>query len=469
MTIWKPDPATLRRPVYLSLAEQIAHAISEGSLADGARLPPHRKLADDLGLSVQTVSRAYEELIRRGLISGETGRGTFVRTAHSEPEPPYLPERLGELIDLSILKPICEPIHLERMKAALHALGDTIAPSSVLSFRPNVVFPRHRATAVKWLRRCGLDVQATNVSVTNGATAGMTVAMMSAAPPGSCIATEAIGHHTLLPLASYLGLNLLGVEIDGEGLVPAALDAACRENAIRALFVQPSVINPTATLMSAARRQALVDVARRHDLAIIENDVLGPLVEDRPPPGAALAPERTFYVTSFTKIVMPGLRIGYLAAPDRYVAAVANRHLVTNWMATPLVAEIATAWVEDGTADELVAWQRRALHGRHRVASEVLAGIDYRSHPESLHVWVPLRDGRAEELFVSHARLQGAAIAPGRSFRISEGDWHPAVRLDQRGGTARRPDRGGQPAPLGAGAAAARDLTSNGEWIVQRT
>ncbi|HUG60861.1 MAG TPA: GntR family transcriptional regulator, partial [Methylomirabilota bacterium] len=198
MTFWKADPAMLRRPVYLSLADQVAHAIADGKLADGARLPPHRKLADDLGVSVQTVSRAYEELIRRGLLSGETGRGTFVRTARREPEPPYLPERLGEVIDLSILKPICEPIHLDRMKAALAGLAETIPANAVLSFRPNVVFPRHRKVAVEWLRVCGLDASPLNVSITNGATAGMTVALMSVAPPGSWVATEAIGHHTLL-------------------------------------------------------------------------------------------------------------------------------------------------------------------------------------------------------------------------------------------------------------------------------
>lgn len=429
MTIWKPDPAHLRRPVYLSLADQISRAIADGHLPDGARLPPHRRLADDLDISVQTVSRAYDELIRRGLLSGETGRGTFVRTHRREPEPPYLPERLGEVIDLSILKPVCEPTHLEHMKAALADLAETVPASAVLSFRPNVVFPRHRAIATSWLSGCGIETPPSNVCLTNGATAGMTVALMSVAPPGSWVATEAIGHHTLVPLATYLGLKLVGVAIDGEGIVPEALDRACREADIRAVFVQPSVINPTATLMGEARRAALAEVARRHDVAIIENDVLGPLVEQRPPPIARFAPERTLYVTSFSKIVMPGLRIGYLAVPDRYVAAVANRHLVTNWMATPIVAEIASRWVDDGTAMKLVEWQRRALHGRHRVAAAALAGIDYRSHPESLHLWVPLGDGRPEAAFVSHVRMNGVAIAPGTSFRVAEGEWQPAVRI----------------------------------------
>src|SRR5215217_3447595 len=151
MTMWRPERALIRRPAYLSLADQIARAIHDGRLQNGARLPTHRRLADDLGLSVQTVSRAYEELIRRGLISGEVGRGSFVQTQRREPDPPYLPERLGEVIDLSILKPVCEAMHLDRMKQALAWLSEALPASSALSFRPNMVFPRHRAIGVEWL------------------------------------------------------------------------------------------------------------------------------------------------------------------------------------------------------------------------------------------------------------------------------------------------------------------------------
>jgi len=429
MTNWLPDPQQLRRPAYLSLAEQIANAIHDGKLVNGERLPTHRKLAEDLTLSIQTVSRAYDELIRRGMIAGEIGRGSFVQTQPKEPEPPYLPERLGELIDLSILKPVCEQIHLERMREAFGWLAENLPSSSALSFRPNMVFPRHRAVAAEWLAQCGLEVSPLNVNLTNGATSGMTVALMSVAPPGSTVATEAISHHTLVPLSTYLGIHLEGLAIDDDGMIPEALDEACRKGPIRAVFLQPSVVNPTATLMSIERRQALAAVAARHDIAIIENDILGPLVENRPPPLQTFAPERTLYVTSFTKITVPGLRIGYLVAPDRYVAAVANRHLVSNWMATPAIAEIATRWVSNGTAMELVNWQRRALARRHEIATEALGVLFYHSHPQSLHVWLPLTCQHTEEGFVAQARLRGVAIAPGASFQTADHGRAPAVRI----------------------------------------
>ncbi len=429
MTNWRPDPQQLRRPAYLSLAEQIANAIHDGKLVNGERLPTHRKLAEDLKLSIQTVSRAYDELIRRGMIAGEIGRGSFVQTQPKEPEPPYLPERLGEVIDLSILKPVCEQIHLDRMREAFGWLAENLPSSSALSFRPNMVFPRHRAVATEWLAQCGLEVSPLNVNLTNGATSGMTVALMSVAPPGSTVATEAISHHTLVPLSSYLGIHLEGLAIDEDGMIPQALDEACRKGPIRAVFLQPSVVNPTATLMSAERRQALATVAARHDIAIIENDILGPLVEKRPPPLQTFAPERTLYVTSFTKITVPGLRIGYLVAPDRYVAAVANRHLVSNWMATPAIAEIATRWVSNGTAMELVNWQRRALARRHEIATEALGELFYHSHPQSLHIWLPLTCQHTEEGFVAQARLRGVAIAPGVSFQTADHGRAPAVRI----------------------------------------
>jgi DNA-binding transcriptional MocR family regulator len=153
------------------------------------------------------------------------------------------------------------------------------------------------------------------------------------------------------------------------------------------------------------------------------------LVADRPPPIAAMAPERTLYLTTFTKITVPGLRIGYLVAPDRYAAAVANRHLVSNWMATPIIAEIASKWVTDGTALDLVNWQRAALQRRQDIVAEVFGAGQVRTHPNALHLWLPLPENQTEEGFVAQARLRGVAIAPGQSFRTSDASWQSAVRI----------------------------------------
>jgi len=428
--MWMPKPEELKRPVYRSLADAVSRAVEAGELKSGDRLPTHRDLAYHLGVSVQTVSRAYEELIGRGVISGEVGRGTFVRATSGDAKTPFLPDsQYDQLVDCSILKPVCDQIHVDHMRAALSRLAEDLSSAAVLSFRPSVALRKYRTSALKWLRRCGVETGAESVLLTNGNTSAMTIALMTAASPGELVVSEEVGHHTLKPLCRYLGLRLKGVRMDAEGAIPADLDAICRANTVRALYLMPAGLNPTTALMGHERRRALCEVAQRHDVLLIENDAWGPIQPDRTPPMAALAPERTFYFTGFSKCIMPGLRTGYLVAPERFETAVANRHLVTNWMATPLMAEIASGWIEDGTSAKLLDWQAAALARRNRLARDVLSGIDFRASPNGLHLWLPLPAPWTEEEFVAQARLNGVAVAPGSSFSLVERPIPAAVRV----------------------------------------
>ncbi|BCH05367.1 GntR family transcriptional regulator (plasmid) [Mesorhizobium sp. 131-2-5] len=442
MTIWTPSKESLSHPYFLAIVEQIAQGVSRGELKPGEQLPPQRQLAHKLGVSLPTVSRAYEELARRGLTTGEIGRGTFIRDVNTTPDAvsPYVPERQSGLIDLSIFRPIGDTIHLDRMKATLATLAVDMPPSTVLGTRPSAMFARHRSIAVEWLRLCGVRADEKTIHLTNGGTPALTVAFLTACQTGAVIATEATGLHVMLPLASYLGLKVQGVPIDDNGIIPEALESACKQSKIRALFMMPNALAPTAFVMNESRRVAIVEIARKYDLNIIEDDALAPLVSNTPPPFQALAPERTLYITSFTKTVMPGLRTGYLVAPERLLPAVENRQLVTNWTATPLIAEIAARWVEDGTCLELVQWQRTALAERHKLVASILDGVPYHSNPEGLHVWLPLGEKFAEDEFVSHARKQGVAVARGAAFAIS--NWQPAVRISVGSTTEEELQRG---------------------------
>ena len=164
-------------------------------------------------------------------------------------------------------------------------------------------------------------------------------------------------------------------------------------------------------------------------MTIVEDDAWGPVQPDRPPPIAALAPERTFYFTSLTKPLLPGLRYGWLVAPETLVSATANRHLVTNWMATPLMAEIGTRWLRDGTADELLAWQMDALSRRNRMVVEALGDFAPRGSPNGMHVWLPLPEQWNEDAFVAHARSEGVAVAAGSAFAVDLPTHAPGIRI----------------------------------------
>lgn len=429
MTIWQPDPALLSRPNYLSLADQFARAIADGKLPQGSKLKPHRDLAYDLGLSVQTVSRAYNDLIRRGLIAGKVGSGTFVLSQASDSNPPYLDRRASDVIDLSILKPVCDGYHVAKMRDGLHWVADNLTPASALSFRPSSVLPRHRSVAAEWLKRTRIDASPERIIITDGATSAISTAIMSAVPCGATLAVPALTHHLMMPLCKYLGIHLEGLAVDSDGVLPDELDKAARKGMVRAFYTQPTVINPRANVTAPTRRLELIEVARRHDLLIVENDILGDLVVDPPASYAELAPERTFHVRGFTKSTLPGLRLAYLHAPDRGAAIAANRHLVLNWMATPVMVELLSHWIESGAVDQMVGWQRAALSRRFEIVSEILRGLDYRAHPQGLHVWLRLPEGVDQDQFVSQLRLQGVAVASGRAFQVNDFADQAAVRI----------------------------------------
>ncbi|MEJ8573595.1 PLP-dependent aminotransferase family protein [Microbaculum marinum] len=442
MSIWPPKKDMLKRPAYRSLAQCIVAAIEAGEIRPGARLPTHRALAYQLGLSVQTVSRAYEDLSRLGVISGEVGRGSFVKAGRPDGRVPW--HRLAggeEVIDCSLMVPVTGAIHSERMSAALVDLSTDLPEPAILSFRPRATLEGHCELARGWLSTCGVDVDRNCILPTNGNTAAMTIALMTAALPGDLIVSEATGHHTLKSLANALGMRLSGLAIDAEGIIPEAFESACRSETVKVLFVLPSGLSPTAAMMSTERRQALADIARRHRVWIVENDAWGPIQPDRPPPFAAIAPERTFYFTGLTKCLLPGLRIAWLVSPEMMVSAARTRHLVTNWMATPLIAEIASRWLENGTAEELLSWQREQLERRNRIAAQMLGGLRYNATAYGLHVWLPLPEPWREDAFVTHARNDGVAVAAGSNFAISE-SYEPAIRICLGAGTEQDLEQG---------------------------
>ncbi|WP_244153576.1 PLP-dependent aminotransferase family protein [Sulfitobacter delicatus] len=429
MTKWRPDPATLTRPAYRSLVQAIETAIQNGVLKPGEQLPTQRQMAFDLSLSVQTVSRAYDKLTETGRIIGEVGRGTFVRAASDDISTPFVSRKAaGRLLDMSILKPVMDHAHEEAMQKTLRAMARSL-PRVVMGGARNDVGTGGSSAARRWLALCGLDLTGMAVLPTNGSTSAMTVALMTATQPGDLIVSEEIGHHTLRPLARFLGLRLQGATVDDGGICPEALDHLCRREPVKAVYLIPNGANPLCFTMTQHRRAAVIEVARRHDLLIIENQAWGPLQDAPPPPIAALAPERVLYFTSLTKCLLSGLRVGYLVVPDHLSASAANRHMVTSWMATQLMTQIADRWIEDGTADALLTRQQLALRDRADFAANVFRGRDMRTSPNGLHIWLPCHDTQEETLQAQAIREVGVAVANGASFAIGPPDRHPGLRI----------------------------------------
>lgn len=425
MTIWNPKLDDRKGPRYRAIVEALAEDFAAGELRQGARLPTHRDLAETLGVTVGTVSRAYAEAARRGLVSGEVGRGTFVRGGDDETAPG------SDVCDLSQNHPP-EPAARPQRGALVDALASLTASGDVgrlLDYPPAGGSAMDREAGASWIERAGLAVPPGDVLVCTGSQHGLTVVLATLLEPGDVLLTESLTYAGLQAVAGLLRLRLRGLALDAHGLRPDALEAACREGAAKALYLIPTLHNPTTALMPEARRREIAEVARRHDLRIVEDDVHGLLPVARPAPIATLAPERSYYLTSTSKTLAPGLRIAYVAAPPADIPRLAASLRATTWAVAPLTAAVASYWIRSGTADAILEARRREARERQALAAERLSGFDFDAKPEAYYLWLRLPEPWRSESFAAEARARGVRVTPADAFVVDRSQAPHAVRL----------------------------------------
>ena len=414
MTIWLPDITDSKQPAYRAIAEAIADAIRQGRLRPGDRLPTHRLLADLLGVNVSTVTRAYREAARRRLLSGEVGRGTFVLGVASEAALFAREKRPeGGVIDLS---PNTPPALLRDpdLAAALGGIDEREA-ARLLHYPATADALQHAHAAEGWLGRRGVGAQADSIVVCAGAQHAMDSAI-SAFQEIDEVGCEPLVYPGLKAAARRWRRRLHPMAMDGEGVTPGAFEAACRAG-VRLAVLSPTLHNLTTATMSLERRQRLVEIARRHDVVIVEEDVYGLLPEHAPPPLAALAPERVLYLTGLSKTVAPGLRIGYLVVPPRLRERMRDASHHTAWYVSPISAALATRWLADGTAWRRLLAQRRELAARHRLCARHLERFAWRGVPHCPHVWLDLPPGGSPTL-ARQALAAGVVVVPSAVFAV---------------------------------------------------
>lgn len=428
MTIWQPEIAQRSGPRYQAIADAISDAISDGALRAGDRLPPQRDLAWRLGVTVGTVSRAYALAEQKGLLSGEVGRGTFVRDPGVENRSRLLPLVSDVACDLGI-NMVCSAAHAVALREAMGAIAERDGLENLMPYMPLGGHPEHRAYAARWIARRGLSLSPDRVVATCGAQHGLAVALSVVANPGASVLGEALTYAGVVDTARFVGRSIEPVAIDDEGMVPEALDRAARNSNARAVVVVPTIHNPTACMMGEARRAAIVEVARRHDLIIVEDDVYGLLPEDAPTPIAAMAPERTFYLTSASKTLAPGLRIGWVVPPPEHVQSVADAVFASTVAQPAVTHEILRHWIENGTADALLDEVRTEMSARQVIARETLTGAVVRGHPSSFHCFVDLPDHWSAGNFVDAAMAKGIRITAASMFAVGTTPAPNAVRI----------------------------------------
>jgi DNA-binding transcriptional MocR family regulator len=428
MADWTPNLATSDKPRYLAIADALAADISAGRLAVGDRLPPQRKLAQRLAIDFTTVARGYVEAQKRGLIESKVGRGSFVR---DKPRPRRGQQQLPapRPVDLSMNLPPepDDPELIERMQAGVEYVSRDIV--SLLRYQGFGGTQADKDAASSWLGRRALVPAQERIFVSPGAHPALLGILSILAKQGDVVLCEALTYPGIRSIAAQLGIKLIGLSMDAEGVEVDALADACKKARPKAIYLNPTLQNPTTITISDQRRRDIAAVARRFNLPIVEDDAYGFIPAHGHAPFAAIAPDLTWHVAGLAKCIGAGLRAAYVVVPDTrstWPFAAALRSATV--MASPFTVALVTRWIEDGTADTLLRFIRSETSARQKLASETLPADSYRKDPLSFNIWVELPRPWGRTAFAEHMRSTGLGVVASDAF-ATNGNPPEAVRV----------------------------------------
>ncbi|MFI5684431.1 PLP-dependent aminotransferase family protein [Streptomyces sp. NPDC051636] len=417
---------------FRHLADRIAGEIAAGRLRPGQRLLPQRTFARRRGIAASTAGRVYAELVRRGLVVGEVGRGTFVRAT--------APVQPGH----ALIEPATTaPVNLELSYPSAPGQPELLAPSLAVLLSPDALTQALRpaaATGTAAARAAAAELLATGgrrpdpagILFTGNARQAIAATLASLVRPGGRVGVEPLTYPLVKEIAARLGITLVPVAADDGGLRPEAVAAAHRTAPLSALYVQPTLHNPTSVTMSAERRAQLAEAVQELGIPVVEDRIWSFLREDdrgTEPALITLAPALTHLVDSLSKRVAPGLTVGFVVVPPDRVEAVAAAIRSGGWSASAFALEAAVRWIGDGTVARLVAAKRADVARRQRLLAEELAGFAVRSDPQAYFAWWELPARWRADTFTAAAAAHGIAVTPGTAFCVDASRTPDAVRL----------------------------------------
>ncbi|MBS7702985.1 PLP-dependent aminotransferase family protein [Chelatococcus asaccharovorans] len=410
---------------FRDIADAVASDITSGRLRPGERLPPQRQFAYRHRIAASTASRVYAELTRRGLISGEVGRGTYVRTALAQPAP-ALTEPSFAPLDLELNFPLLP----EQGAALIQALQATLRLDTIhQALRPvgTAATTQARAVAAEFLGRAGWKPGAEGILFTGNGKQAIASVMAALAAPGDRIGVEALTYPVVKGIAARLGISLAPLKLDQKGIVPDALMEAHRSGPLRAIYLQPCLHNPLGITMDDARRRDIAAILKRTGLIAIEDAIYSFLADEAPL--AALAPDQVILVDSLSKRIAPGMTLGFIASPAGLTERIAQSVRSGAWSAAGLPLAVGLQLMVDGTADQIAKLKREDASARQVMARAALAGLNVKGDPRAYQLWLELPRAWRVDSFVAAAFRQGIAISPGSAFTARPGHAPNAVRI----------------------------------------
>lgn len=393
---WKPERSKLKRPIYLSLAEQLEKDIAAGFLLPGTKLPPQRELADFLDINFTTVTRAYRICELKGLIYAVTGSGTFVAPNAAKSVTISTDNLTGSLIDLGFVSSFeqCNDMISDTIVSVMKKRQFT----ELLDYEYPTGMPHHKAAAVNWLKGLGVQTDTEHLAIASGTLNAIALTLLALFEPGNRIAVDTYAFVNFIELAKMYHLQLVPISRDEEGMLPQELEAQHRLKPVHGVFLSPSCCNPTTIMISERRKAALAEVIGRCGMILIEDDIhaflSAGILKDYAGPVSRFLPEQSVYISGTSKPLCSGLRVAYLVFGDRFREQIHSAIFNVNVKTSSLDAEIIAELILSGKAVEILE-KKRALAGEmNELFYEFFPEQRGIGHPLSFYRWLPIRDKR---------------------------------------------------------------------------
>ncbi|MGF5821033.1 PLP-dependent aminotransferase family protein [Klebsiella pneumoniae] len=375
------------RPAYLLIADIIADGINSGEFQPRDRLPPLRDLAALLAINYTTATRGYAEARRRGLIDSRPGMGSFIRG-----KVPSVPLNGGSSYEMTMNSPIEPGEELAQAIAAgainLFTQKNILA---LLRYQDFGGLADDKAMAKVWLEKQLPPVSIDEILVTPGIHSALVGLLTLLCRHGGSVCVSDLIYPGLKAIASQLNITLQSLPCDEDGPLPRAFEHQCQTGNIRALYVNPTIQNPTTLTLPLRRREALADVALRYSIPVIEDEAYAALATQHIASFSELIPELTWYLTGMSKCFGPGLRTAFVKGPGkRNTQLLAGALRALNVMASPLTNALAAQWIQEGAADRVLQSVRAESTIRQKIAANILKEFSYRATPEGFHLWLLL-------------------------------------------------------------------------------
>ncbi|WDE05914.1 PLP-dependent aminotransferase family protein [Thalassomonas viridans] len=416
MTMWKPELKTSSQAKYKQVADAIDEAVVSGELKAGEKLPPQRRLADALGVTIGTVTRAYAESECRGTVVARVGSGTYVKQAEPGPYAVLAPD--DSRYDLRSSKAPVGPQGEFMAQALMDIAADRRLLAVCLDYQPETGLRQQREQLAAWLNGRNLACNADEVLFTYGGQHGISLSLQAVCRSGDTVLCEGLSFPGIALACQEQQLKCHGLAMDEQGVIPQALMSACQQYNPRVLYLTSQVQNPSCVQMPLSRKLELLAICRQYQVLILDDDVQFLPESEKVSSFYLLAPEQTIYISSFSKSFSGGLRLGYLVARGKLRESLRKSLRASCWTIPPVMVELVCRWLVSGKLAEQEVWLTREMLARHRILQQELAGYSYTTLPYAFNAWLSLPEHWRAVDFVRYAQEKGLLLRAAESYAV---------------------------------------------------